>query len=291
MADHSGPAPTGYHHQLIPAAFDATENRWRPASNPAGPVTADRLTLATYNIWFGDYHFERRIHSVLEILASLNADLIALQEVTAPSLGIILAQPWVRERYRVSDARGNTFLDYGVILLSRIPPLRMARHAFPSVMGRYLLAADFEINGAPLRVATTHLESLRHSAETRSAQLNLSFQLLKQAPHAVMMGDFNFCASWKENHAIDPAYRDLWPALRGSEPGYTEDTDINRMRRQLKREEKKVRFDRILLKSGVPGWRPSAIRRLGMDPVSPDTPDLFPSDHFGLAGTIEWVSD
>jgi tyrosyl-DNA phosphodiesterase 2 len=99
------------------------------------------------------------------------------------------------------------------------------------------------------------------------------------------MGDFNFCASWsEENDRIDPAYQDVWNLLRGDEPGYTENTSINRMRYLVKGKHKHVRFDRILLKSSAPdsGWVASSIELLGTEPVSPEHQDVFPSDHFGL---------
>ena len=70
--------------------------------------------------------------------------------------------------------------------------------------------------------------------------------------------------------------------------GYTEDTEINRMRLLHKNKEKQVRFDRILLRSGSPGWRPESVRLIGTRPIDPDLPEVFPSDHFGLAGSLVW---
>ncbi len=45
------------------------------------------------------------------------------------------------------------------------------------------------------------------------------------------------------------------------------------------------RLDRILLRSSI--WKAEGIRILGDAPVSPETPDVFPSDHFGLACTLK----
>ena len=147
---------------------------------------------------------------------------------------------------------------------------------------------ETNVNGAPLHIATTHLESRKPSAEIRGKQLNVIFESLRSIPNVVIMGDFNFCASWtEENDRIDPAYHDVWKVLRAGEPGYTEDTAINQMLYLNKGKHKQVRFDRVFLKSSsqsVPGshWAEKSIDLLGAEPISGDMPEVFPSDHFGL---------
>jgi tyrosyl-DNA phosphodiesterase 2 len=44
---------------------------------------------------------------------------------------------------------------------------------------------------------------------------------------------------------------------------------------------KQVRFDRML-RSRQPGWQAEAIELIGTEPISSSTPEIFPSDHFGL---------
>jgi tyrosyl-DNA phosphodiesterase 2 len=108
-------------------------------------------------------------------------------------------------------------------------------------------------------------------------------------PNVVLMGDFNFCASWQnENDRIDPAYHDVWELLRGNEPGYTEDTTINQMRYLIKGKHKQVRFDRILSKGFTreSGWAATAIELLGTEAITPELPFVFPSDHFGLLASF-----
>ncbi len=114
------------------------------------------------------------------------------------------------------------------------------------------------------------------------------FASLRNVPNAIIMGDFNFCASWtEENDRIDPAYHDVWDVLRAGEPGYTEDTALNRMLYLSKGKHKQVRFDRVLLKTSKPDlpgsrWEEKSIRLLGTEPIFVDMPEVFPSDHFGL---------
>jgi tyrosyl-DNA phosphodiesterase 2 len=134
-----------------------------------------------------------------------------------------------------------------------------------------------------------HLESSPDATTLRLTQLDIVLPSLLGAPHAVLMGDFNFDpAQQAEQSRVEERYLDLWNALRGDAPGYTEDTDVNRMRLIHKGKEKRARYDRILLHSMSPGWVPSVIRRIGTEPISNEHPEIFPSDHFGLAGTLEW---
>jgi len=132
-----------------------------------------------------------------------------------------------------------------------------------------------------------HLESLVDSAPFRGRQLEQIFRTLKRERDVILMGDFNFCSSWAEEQArIEPDYVDVWPALH-ADPGHTEDSAINLMLRKLS-DKDAVRFDRVLLRSGTPGWVPVSMERLGMEPISESLPEVFPSDHFGLLARLQW---
>lgn len=243
-----------------------------------------RLTVATYNVWFDAFHKRDRHEAIMRMLEQRRPDVIALQEVTPDTLALVLAQPWIRAEYQPSDLDGRTLDRYGVLLLSRSPARGMTLLPLPSRMGRKLLVFELELAGRPVSVATVHLESLKES-ETRGAQLRLIFDHLAAAEHAVLMGDFNFCAAWPDENARLPAdYVDAWPAVHPELPGYSEDPTVNVMRRERKNPTKRVRFDRILVKS--PSLRPVGIELLGTEPISPDLPGVYPSDHFGLFATL-----
>ena len=124
------------------------------------------------------------------------------------------------------------------------------------------------------------------AADFRARQLRLIFPLLQPSEHAILMGDFNFCSSTTENANILPAYLDLWPALHPSDPGYTENTDINRMRANFSGKHPNVRIDRVLLRSAGRRFEGRNIRLLGTSPISAELPDAFPSDHFGLCASL-----
>jgi tyrosyl-DNA phosphodiesterase 2 len=242
------------------------------------------MTLATFNIWFDPYHARERHDAIMGLLEARRPDVIALQEVTTESLALVLSKPWIRAEYQPSDVDGRTLDRYGVVLLSRIPARRMTLLPLPSGMGRKLLVFEVEVDGMTVNAATVHLESLKES-DTRGKQLAAIFAHLDESEHAIIMGDFNFCSSWAEENArIRPGYRDVWPSVWPDDPGYSEDPTINRMRYQRKNPEKRVRFDRILVKSST--LRPLDVELLGTQPISPDRPDVYPSDHFGLFAAL-----
>jgi hypothetical protein len=114
-----------------------------------------------------------------------------------------------------------------------------------------------------------------------------SVELLRngQSDVSLLCGDFNFCSTWpEENQNIPQDFRDLWPELHPNEPGWTEDTEINVMRFEMKNAHKQVRFDRVLLHE-QPTSRcrviPQFMELVGLDHV-PGNEKLWPSDHFGL---------
>ncbi|MEM9490317.1 MAG: endonuclease/exonuclease/phosphatase family protein, partial [Myxococcota bacterium] len=242
------------------------------------------LTVATFNVWFEHHEHVRRWAALLAEVGRRQPDVIAFQEVTEPFLAQLIATPWVREGYVLSDIDGRSYHGYGVMLLSRRRPTRIALHSMPSRMGRALLVADFA--GWPT-VATIHLESLRPSRRYRDIQFARCVDLLAGAEHAVLVGDMNFCATWtEENGRVPDSYTDVWPAVHGDDPGWTEDTDINAMLALRHSEVKQVRYDRVFVRSAGQLWRPRTIERLGTEPIDPDG-RLFPSDHFGLCARFE----
>ncbi len=278
---------------LAPGAFDPETNRWRPLHRrtPAD-LTLSRLTVVTFNVWFAEFEFRRRTTALLRILRECDAEVIALQEVTPRLLAVLLQTPWIRSRYALSDIFGASVEPYGVLLLSRLPIHEWRFHPLPTNMDRSLLTATAHVNGAHFTFAAVHLESLRASAPVRAAQLSRIFSLLKPNAHQVLMGDFNFCAAWgAENDRLAPAYLDLWPAVNPHSPGYTEDPEANPMPREYAGVLPPVRFDRVLLRSEPPGWAPESMRLLGTEPVDPEHPQVYPSDHFGLAATLLWEGE
>ncbi|WP_422743209.1 endonuclease/exonuclease/phosphatase family protein [Mycobacterium sp. WMMD1722] len=253
-------------------SYDRAGGTWR---DDAGP---DTLTLATFNIWFDEYHAEQRYRAISELLAQRLPDVVVLQEVTPAALDIVDSQDWVRQHYRRAAVVGAGVGNYGMVVLSRLAMSDVTYTPLPTRLSRGFLRASCTVGGTELVVCNIHLDSGKHSAGLRVRQLRRIFRALRRAGDAVVLGDFNMRDA--ENRHIAPPYRDVWPALRPTEPGFTEDTDINLMRWDSKPKHRQVRFDRVLLKGD--SWAASEIELLGTEPISPATPRVFPSDHFGL---------
>ena len=275
---------------FTPGIFVPELQKWQPIETGApAPVHLPRLTVATMNVWFGEAYFDERCRATLTLLESYRPDLIALQEVIPGFLDQVLETDWVQAAYTLSDIYGTSVDPYGVLILSRLPVLEWQLFMLPGSMGRDLVIARAGIQQTPA-FASVHLESHSYSTQIRAEQLARIFPRLSHDQHVVLMGDFNFDSSWAENQNLDPAYQDVWPLLHTSEPGYTEDTEVNTMRLLHTGKHKQVRFDRILLRSEQSGWRAETIQLIGTEPIGIEMPNVFPSDHFGLFGTFAWQS-
>jgi tyrosyl-DNA phosphodiesterase 2 len=271
---------------LQPHGFDASTGTWK-ARPGLRPPLADRLTLVTYNLWFNKHRWQERSDALLRLVRNCDPDIIGFQEVTPPHLERILAEDWVRREYHVSDVVGFTLEPHGVLLLSRLPVNSLALSHLPSHKDRKLVVGELATADGAICVGTVHLESSALSFAVRLEQLYRILPSMRGARHAVLMGDFNFDPrDQAEQSRIDPGYTDLWPALHSGEPGYTVDSALNGMRLLHKQRHTRARFDRILLRSAGPRWEPESIRMIGTQPISPDRPQVYPSDHFGLVGVI-----
>lgn len=271
----------------IPYEKDNQRGEWVSQHYSSKSTHISELKVVTYNIYFNTYCQGERLKSLLDILKKCDADIIALQEVNKFSFTAILKEKWIGDSYYVNTVKVESVYPYGVLLLSRIPFRKVNYLTLPGTMGRKLLTSVLHINDKEIHLATVHLESLRSSMQIRRYQMQLIFGSLNKCPDVLLLGDFNFCATWaEENQHIPPHYKDAWLYLRPDDPGYTEDTAINLMRRKLKGKAKQVRFDRVLYKFNSPMWKPVSIELLGKEPVSEDSPEVFPSDHFGLKATF-----
>ena len=204
-----------------------------------------RLSLLSWNVWFGLEKPHRRWTELTSIVGSLRPDVIALQEVTDPFLRMLRKATWVRGRYHISDPSGDSLEGYGNLIVSRLPMERVHVQPLESEMDRKLVVVEASAEGRPWAFASVHLESFRESTARRARQLDQVLQALSSYPEVALMGDFNFCASWQdENERIPGDYQDVWPAVRPEE-GFTVDTEENEMRGRGTEERKRVRFDRL----------------------------------------------
>lgn len=263
---------------IVVRRYDPAVGEWVTCTG-GGPSERDELTVSTYNIWFSDFHAARRHAAILDVLARKPPDVMVFQELTPPALTTLLAAPWIRARYRAAAAVGDAYANYGLLMLSRLPLVRVEYVRLPTRLTRGYLRAELDLNGGPLTICDVHLDSSKAAAPLRARQLRRIFAALRDAPNAIVLGDFNMRDA--ENGRIVAPFVDVWPALRPGEPGYTEDTSINLMRYDMKDKHRHVRFDRVLVKGDA--WLPEDIALLGTAPVADGLPRVFPSDHFGVS--------
>lgn len=249
-----------------------------PVEGTAAGVARDALVLTTFNVWFDKRHARARYQAIADLLEVDRPDVMVFQEVTETALDVLLGQDWIRGGYLRAAVTGRRTGNYGHLLLSRVPISRAVYVRLPTRASRGVLRAEVDVGGVPLVVGSVHLDSGKSSAGLRKRQLRNVFRDVSRYPDAVLLGDFNMRDH--ENALVVAPFEDVWPRLRPDEPGYTEDTSINLLRLDSTGKERHVRFDRVLVKGS--GWRASSIDLLGTEPISPDLPRVFPSDHFGV---------
>ncbi|MBZ4422287.1 poly(A) polymerase [Myxococcus sp. RHSTA-1-4] len=292
--------PSGF--TPLPAwRFDTNANAWVESSTGGPLPSPERLTVLTFNVLFDLYDAdllatERRTPAMLALLRDSGADVIALQEVTPPFLRALLAEPWVREHYWLSEGPGaSTVTPYGQVLLSRLPISSLWQRAFSR--DKRVIAARLDISGAPLWVATQHLTSNRTptGSTARAAQVQALIEWTRSlgagapeaAPDVVLAGDFNFSDGEPEASAFTEAgFVDAWPALRPTESGETYDPTRNALAALTTRSGRRQRLDRVLVSSPSGRLVPEVVGLLGESPLegppAPAGDALYPSDHFGL---------
>ena len=268
--------------RLTPKVFDEGTHRWRPV-DAVTPVTHDdaarlneaelsqhgRLRLITYNVWFSEYRQWTRARAVFEILKSIKADIVCLQEVTPKFLAWLREEDFVQTLYALSDSVGTTLrgseLAYGVVLLVRrgLHVSRLHLYELPSQMSRAVLVASLPLPTHELRVATVHLESL-DATNLRIQQLKRICQILiegeEQGPacssSSILCGDMNFDDGAPEEQVLCQA-----EFVDSANCGCTMPYDDVRG--------KPVRIDRVFVRSTAGSWRllPGPSQRFGEAPA------------------------
>lgn len=296
---------TGVHRELhvhSRRAFSYIEGDWTtvctspnemsPRHSSAVPDTPDkRLSIFTWNVWSSSFRFKSRCDAIFSIIGQSNADVICLQEVTRQFLGLLKREEWVRNGYTLSDIHGDSFNTYGLVILCKFHVTEFLLHEFMgSNQERRLLYFTLPVHGVPITIATTHLESLEQNQKQRTYQIETSCSVLKEFPHKILCGDFNFGDKSPEEFCIK-SWEDSWMAqCQNSEEDSFTMPDF------------KVfpawRPDRILFSSE--SLQLVSMTRCGMEDMpleeeyemldqSGDLP-LTPSDHYGLLAHFRIIS-
>ncbi|MGR6918854.1 RNA repair domain-containing protein [[Actinomadura] parvosata] len=271
-----------------PHAWDPADG-WRPASAGHAPAPHEPLRVLTWNTLWDRYDSDRidtarRRPLLLAALEEADADVIALQEVEPALLSMLLAAPWVRDRYTVgTDPYGTDVDDAGLLLLSRLPVREAGRHGLSP--HKAVAAVVVDTATGPLVVAVTHLTS-DHSADgpaRRRAELAAIAEGLAGVDgDVVLAGDFN---DGTDTPAAALGLRDAWTEAYGPDRTPTFDPAVNPLAALASLSGTAARLDRILLR-GRPQVVSAALRG--------DTPDpggLYISDHYAVEAVLDLTGD
>ena len=259
----------------------------------ARPNTANAETngfsIVTWNIWFSQYHWRNRLCVTLLETLSQQPDVFCFQEVTRQAHSVLLNCAFLRERYEPTEESLPCSYDCAVWVRKGVSVESVSNIPLPSIYGRRGLCVEVKKNigetQQQIRIITTHLESGKGMEHTRRAQLQDINKFQSKCPYPTfLVGDMNLDPSYPENECLPGL--DLWSHCHKRDPGFTEDTYVNRMRyNHHGQKHKQVRYDRILLMNSNPPPTEVQIQRLGTQAFRNKENEevVWPSDHFGLA--------
>ncbi|WP_432839265.1 RNA repair domain-containing protein [Dactylosporangium sp. CA-092794] len=266
--------------------FDRAAGEWVPAGPPA-PVHADAVQVATFNVLSDAYdreltYPERRVPACVELLESLDADVVALHEVTHELWAALLAAPWVRAHYCVS-AGPDAEIGYGTTLLARWP-LALEVHRLSAY--KRLVLGHTVLNGRPVGFVAAHLTSdhTEGAEQRREHQLRVIDERVGRGDlaAAVVLADLN---AGDDAAPAVPGYTDAWRAVHPHDAGFTFDPAVNPLAAVASRTGRAARLDRILVRGPL---TPVVAERFGDEPFARDGgAPRYVSDHFGVTALLQ----
>ncbi|KAK9421592.1 putative Endonuclease/exonuclease/phosphatase [Seiridium unicorne] len=218
-------------------AASATGETVSPSDSPA----IARLALYAWNVDFMLPYAESRMEAALSTLQNLTSQIpsttavvIYLQECLQLDLDTISKQPWIRERFAVTDLTGENWASgyYGTTTLvdRRLPITALFRvHYEKTRMERDGLFVDVLMGKArdkKVRLCNSHLESLATMPPYRPPQVEVIARFLKEGgvDAGVAAGDFNAIQDFDRTLHSDNGLKDAYLELGGkedSDEGYT----------------------------------------------------------------------
>ncbi|MDX3690789.1 RNA repair domain-containing protein [Streptomyces europaeiscabiei] len=274
-----------------PHAWDG--EGWVPTRSPreTGPLgvsqgSPEGVRVLTWNTLWDRYDADLidsagRRPLLLRALREAEVDVIALQEVEAELLAMLLREPWVRAGWTLgTDPRGRDVDACGLLLLSRLPVREAAFHA----LGPHKAVTSVVVETAtrPLVVAATHLSSdhSENGAGRRAAELaRIAEGLAAVDADLVLLGDFN---DGGDTPQVTLGMRDAWSETHGPDDGTpTFDPGANPLAAVSSLTGRASRLDRVLVRGRGLGVRSAEVYG---DAPSPD--GLYVSDHYGVRAEV-----
>ncbi len=263
-----------------------------------------RLRVATWNLWWRFGPWEERLPAIRTALASLDADVLALQEVWrdgARSLAGEVAAHLGYDHVYASrlDLDG---VEFGNAVVSRWPITTHDTAPLPAPEGseefRIVVRADIDGPRGPLQVFSTHLNWRFDESHVRQAQVRTIAAFVASSPARtfppVLCGDFNAVPDSDEIRMLTGrmavpvpklVFHDAWEAARdtGGDPGFTWSNDNPFAVQDL---EPDRRIDYVFVgwpKAGGAGQVVSC-RVVGQHAVD----GIHPSDHYGVVAELRY---
>ena len=153
------------------------------------------IKLVTWNVdGINEVERIRRAKRACDEILAMNPDVVSLQEVVAIDDMERVFDTAFGENYMKVCPGGETMAYFTVTYIKKcwasgaISRRDHFEGAATSMMGRDMLCMTCNIKGIPLLVVNTHLESMKESSETRTAQLKTITRLMLQHEGPAMVG-------------------------------------------------------------------------------------------------------
>ncbi|MER5524034.1 poly(A) polymerase [Streptomyces sp. NPDC002677] len=266
-----------------PYAWDGAD--WGPAPSRRGDSSGGVRVLTWNTLW--DRYDGDRIDSagrrplLLRALRDADVDVIALQEVEAELLALLLAEEWVRAGWTLgTDPRGRDVDACGLLLLSRLPVIEAAHHELGP--HKAVTALVVAAGARPVVIAATHLSSdhSENGADRRTAELTrIAEGLAGVDAELVLMGDFN---DGGHTPQVTLGLRDAWSEVHGADDTTpTFDPGSNPLAAISSLTGRVSRLDRVLLRGE--GLR---VGRAELRGDAPSAEGTYISDHYGVLAEL-----
>ncbi|MBP6721296.1 MAG: DUF504 domain-containing protein [Bacteroidia bacterium] len=274
--------------QRIPALqFDALAGNWE-ASN-AQPLAASTWNTLTVNLLSNHFLFERvpgtqRYQQLLDLLSTMEADVITLQEADREFLELLGKQPWVQRNYCVIDNRhiAQERSHFEIVLTKVVPQIALAPIIEEEC--RSILLA-FEHKGNRFWVLNVHLfsDSGANAPAKREAYLSSLLAQLPPDDAVLLQGDFNFGDEYQSPTLAE--FTDFWLQLHPGDPGITYDGSHNPMSKKVIPNARDRRLDRMMVRTetGFP-----LAEMIEIVHLKDTTTGEYLSDHYGVQAKLSF---
>lgn len=236
-------------HEVVHQAwyhFVSSAQHWTPVetSSPSRQISDVgrnldlKLTVVSWNIHTHQVSPVERTQALIShILGLEHVDVIFLQEVSKPALLCLLQNPQIRQSWYTTER--DTTTSYGGHLFATVTLLSKARFnnsslgtqwrvKYSSRFGRDALCCDVFVSSSSdkttqLRLVNVHLDSPFRTPRPsrRPDQLATVADLLREAGHGLVAGDFNSVDLEDESIIRDSGLKDAWVQLHDLKPGFT----------------------------------------------------------------------